>query len=89
MATGSNSGRSKYAKTKFLTEIGLNLLSEFKQLTYPKLLKILMLVYQELRNKQILVWMKDLTVQQILHTKSWDGSLGEPTNGYCILLTVI
>ncbi|MEK7504200.1 MAG: DUF4012 domain-containing protein [Patescibacteria group bacterium] len=73
-------------KQNFLTEIGLNLLSEFKQLTYPKLLKILMLVYQELRNKQILVWMKDLTVQQILHTKSWDGSLGEPTNGYLYIV---
>ena len=73
-------------KQNFLTEIGLNLLSEFKNLKYSKLLRLLVLVYQELRTKQILVWMKDPTIQQVLHTKFWDGSLGEPTNGYLYIV---
>lgn len=67
-------------KQDFLGGVGRSLLGELMNL------KVLMVVYQELRNKQILVWMKDPSVQKIVQTKFWDGSLGESTDGYLYIV---
>lgn len=73
-------------KQDFLGGVGGALLGELKNLQYFKLLKIFVLVYNELRSKQILVWMKDPSVQKIIQTKFWDGSLGEPRGGYLYIV---
>lgn len=73
-------------KQDFLGGVGANLLGELKSLKYLKLLKLLTVVYKELKDKQILVWMKDPSVQKIIQTKFWDGSLGEPSGGYLYIV---
>lgn len=73
-------------KQDFLGGVGGALLGELKNLQYFKLLKIFVLVYNELRSKQILVWMKDPSVQKIIQTKFWDGSLGKPSGGYLYIV---
>lgn len=67
-------------KQDFLEDLSRSILRS------PKLFKMLIVMYQELRNKQILVWMKDPTVQKIVATKFWDGSLGKPSDGYLYIV---
>lgn len=73
-------------KQDFLSSVGAKMAGELKELKYPKLLKILKVLYEDLRTKQIMLWAKDPEVQKHLAQKYWDGSLGEYINGYLYIV---
>ena len=73
-------------KRGFLSTTAGEILSNLKNLKYPGLLKLLWVVYGDLRNKQILLWAKDPEVQKVITQKYWDGSLGDYINDYLYIV---
>ena len=69
-------------KRGFLSTTAGEVLSNLKSQKYPRLLKLLRVVYQDLRNKQILLWAKDPEVQKVISQKYWDGGLGDYSYDY-------
>jgi len=73
-------------KRGFLSTTAGEILSNLKILKPSKLLKLLRVVYDDLRNNQILLWAKDPEVQKVITQKYWDGSLGEYSNDYLYIV---
>lgn len=73
-------------KRGFLSTTVGEVLSNLKTLKYSKSLKLLRVVYQDLRNKQILLWAKDPDIQKVITQKYWDGGLGDYTNDYLYIV---
>lgn len=67
-------------KRGFLSTIAGEILSN------PKIFKSFRVIYQDLRNKQILLWAKDPDVQKVITQKYWDGGLGDYTNDYLYIV---
>ncbi len=73
-------------KKGFLSNVAGDILGELKILKYPRLLKLLRIIYEDLKSKQILLWAKDPQVQEVIKQKYWDGSLGDYAHDYLYIV---
>ncbi|MEK7154910.1 MAG: DUF4012 domain-containing protein [Patescibacteria group bacterium] len=63
-------------KRDFLGAVGAALFERIKQSKPIEQIKLFKLIYDQLQQKQILVWMKDREIQQEILEKGWGGDLG-------------
>jgi len=81
----------KYAETRiegnrtdkrgFLAAVGVVLEERIKSLEVIKSIKLIKLIFQELRKGEILVWMRDPEIQKEIEFRGWGGRLTDGWNG--------
>ena len=68
-------------KRDFLGAVGNALFKRIKQSRPIEQIKLVKLVWQELKRGEILVWFKDPILQEVVKQRYWDGGLGNPPAG--------
>ena len=73
-------------KRDFLSQVANQLLEKIKSADGRKQLKILQALKHSLRQKQILVWMKDEQEARVLRQLNWDGKLTPGEGDYLMIV---
>lgn len=73
-------------KRDFLGAAGVAVLEQSKGAPFKQKMKLAKLLWDELRSKQIMVWMKDEVVQKEIVKMKWDGGLGKPEDDYLYIV---
>jgi hypothetical protein len=64
-------------KRDFLGAVGKELVNNVKNISPTKALKLTKLMFGELKNHHILIWVKDPVIQNEIKFRGWDGGLGD------------
>ena len=77
-------------KRDFLGAVGNALFKRIKQSGPIEQIKLVKLVWQELKKGEILVWFKDPALQEVIKQRHWDGGLGPSTgSGFSDYLYIV
>ena len=73
-------------KRDFLGAVGAALFERIKTIGPMGQIRLIGLIYKELQNGQILIWMKDKDVEQEILEKGWGGGLGNYGGDYLYIV---
>ncbi len=73
-------------KRDFLGAVGAALVGRVKQASPIEQVKLLQLVFNQLKQGEILIWFKDPQLQHVMAQRKWDGSLGDYSDDYLYIV---